>query len=325
VQIRRFRRSRAQTAFPAAQQHRIAGSSAAQPHRRIITTGTGHHLPDAPRRRGGRRIPNPHQALWSIWDAAGVAERWQTEALRDPESVTNGYLDSVLRLFALAEKIADRGGFTARSFAGIVAEQDIAQDSLADTAGFADHVLVGTPSSLAHVRVPLVIIAEVNEGVWPNPKLRGGILGLTDLTSVLATGETVTGDPGYHAHAKRTNLREEGELFYTALSRAQERVIVTAVTDAETEPSPFFDVLAAGSAKGTDAADGYAITHEDELPPLTLPEMAAHARAHLLQSAAAARTAKRSGSPTLRASDALMTENSETLRLRPQTRSHGRR
>src|SRR5699024_4064086 len=33
--------------------------------------------------------------------------------------------------------------------------------------------------------------------------------------------------------------------------------------------------------------DSYAITHEDELPPLTLTEMAAHARAHLLQSAAA--------------------------------------
>ena len=37
---------------------------------------------------------------------------------------------------------------------------------------------------------------------------------------------------------KKTNLREEGELFYTALSRAQQKVIVTAVTDAETEPSP---------------------------------------------------------------------------------------
>lgn len=230
---------------------------------------------------------DPHQALWTIWEAAGVAQKWQHEALQDPESVTNGYLDSVLRLFALAEKIADRGGFTARSFAGIVAEQDIAQDSLADTAGFADHVRVGTPSSLAHVRVPLVIIAEVNEGVWPNPKLRGGILGLTDLASVLTSGETVTADPGYHAHAKKTNLREEGELFYTALSRAQQKVIVTAVTDAETEPSPFFDVLAAGTAKGTEVADGYAITHEDELPPLTLPEMAAHARAHLLQTAAA--------------------------------------
>ncbi|UVI37606.1 UrvD/REP family ATP-dependent DNA helicase [Brevibacterium spongiae] len=234
---------------------------------------------------------DPHQALWTIWEASGVAEKWQAEALHNPESVTNGYLDSVLRLFALAEKIADRGGFTAKSFAGIVAEQDIAQDSLADTAGFSDHVRVGTPSSLAHVRVPLVIIAEVNEGVWPNPKLRGGILGLTDLASVLSTGETVTADPGYHAHAKKTNLREEGELFYTALSRAQQQVIVTAVTDAETEPSPFFDVLAAGTAKGTEAADGYAITHEDELPPLTLPEMAAHARAHLLQTAAAEPTA----------------------------------
>ena len=285
VQIRRFRRA-VRRQFPAPN----STASLAQALRSPIDDSSPQGLATISRMLHAAAevgTTDPHQALWSIWDAAGVAERWQSEALRDPESVTNGYLDSVLRLFALAEKIADRGGFTARSFAGIVAEQDIAQDSLADTAGFADHVLVGTPSSLAHVRVPLVIIAEVNEGVWPNPKLRGGILGLTDLTAVLATGETVTGDPGYHAHAKRTNLREEGELFYTALSRAQERVIVTAVTDAETEPSPFFDVLAAGSATGSESGDGYAITHEDELPPLTLPEMAAHARAHLLQTAAA--------------------------------------
>lgn len=231
---------------------------------------------------------DPHEALWAIWSAAGVAEKWQAEALRDPESGANAHLDSVLRLFTLAQKISDRGGFTARSFAGIVAEQDIAQDSLAATAGIDDVVSVGTPTSLAHLRVPLVIIAEVNEGVWPNPKLRGGILGLDDLASVLSGGDTVTSDPGYHAHAKRTNLREEGELFYTALTRAEELVIVTAISDAETTPSPFFDVLAAGTAKGTEAADGYAITHEDELPPLTLPEMAAHARAHLLKSAAGA-------------------------------------
>lgn len=307
VQIRRFRRA-VRRQFPASS----STASLAQALRSPIDDSSPQGLATISRMLHAAAevgTTDPHQALWSIWDAAGVAEKWQTEALRDPESVTNGYLDSVLRLFALAEKIADRGGFTARSFAGIVAEQDIAQDSLADTAGFADHVLVGTPSSLAHVRVPLVIIAEVNEGVWPNPKLRGGILGLTDLTAVLATGETVTGDPGYHAHAKRTNLREEGELFFTALSRAQERVIVTAVTDAETEPSPFFDVLAAGSAKGTEAADGYAITHEDELPPLTVPEMAAHARAHLLQTAAAADV--EAAVPSLGASDATTTESSE--------------
>src|SRR5699024_6260655 len=163
------------------------------------------------------------------------------------------------------------------SFAGIVAEQDIAQDSLADTAGIADHVRVGTPASLAHVLVTLSVIAQVNAGMGTHITLRGAVHALTDLATALVTAETVPADPASHSHGKRTNLREEGELFYTALSRAQERVIVTAVTDAETEPSPFFDVLAAGTAKGTEAADGYAITHEDELPPLTLTEMAAHA------------------------------------------------
>lgn len=228
---------------------------------------------------------DPHTALWAIWDASGVADRWQTEALRDPDGPAGARLDSVLRLFTLAEKIADRGGFTARSFAGIVAEQDIAQDSLARTAGFADHVRVGTPASLAHVRVPCVIIAEVDEGVWPNPKLRGGMLGLGDLVAMLDGDDPVTAEPGYHAYAKRTNLREEAELFYTALTRASEHVIVTALSDAERSPSAFFDVIAAGTQRGTSGADGYAITDEDELPPLGLSEIASLARAHLLTAA----------------------------------------
>ncbi|RBP66308.1 superfamily I DNA/RNA helicase [Brevibacterium sanguinis] len=229
---------------------------------------------------------DPHQALWAIWEAAQVAERWQAEALRDPESDANAHLDAVLRLFTLAEKIAERGGFTARSFAGIVAEQDIAQDSLAATAGFDDVVHIGTPASLAHRRYGMVVVAEVNDGVWPNPKLRGGILGLTDLAAALDTGTTVTADAGYHSHAKRTNLREEGELFYTALTRADDHVLVTAVADDQTGPSPFFDLLAARRG-AADSEDGYVLTHEDELPPLSVTEMAAHARARLLEAAAA--------------------------------------
>lgn len=237
------------------------------------------------RAAGEHADADPHTALWAIWDASGVADRWQTEALRDPEGPAGARLDSVLRLFTLAEKIADRGGFTARSFAGIVAEQHIAQDSLARTAGFADHVRVGTPASLAHVRVPWVIIAEVDEGVWPNPKLRGGMLGLGDLVALLGGDDPITAEPGYHAHAKRTNLREEAELFYTALTRASEHVIVTALSDAERSPSAFFDVIAAGTGRGTSGADGYVITDEDELPPLGLTEIASLARAHLLTAA----------------------------------------
>lgn len=284
VQIRRFKRV-VRKKFPAAN----SSTSLAQALRNDVDDASPTGLATISRMLHAAaevRSVDPHQALWMIWEASGVAEKWQSEALRDPESVANSHLDSVLRLFTLAQKISDRGGFTARSFAGIVAEQDIAQDSLAARAGTDDHVQVGTPSSLAHLRVPLVIIAEVNEGVWPNPKLRGGILGLDDLSSVLTTGETATGDPGYHAHAKRKNLREEGELFYTALTRAEEHVIVTAISDAESNPSPFFDVIAARTAKGTEGADSYAITHEDELLPLSLAEMAAHTRARLLRAAA---------------------------------------
>ncbi|KZE20785.1 PD-(D/E)XK nuclease family protein [Brevibacterium casei] len=283
VAIRRFRRL-VRTRFPA------ADSTASL----ALALRSDELAPEIPgldtlsrmlRAAGENADADPHTALWAIWEAAGVSERWQSEALRDPDGQAGAHLDSVLRLFTLAEKISDRGGFTARSFAGIVAEQDIAQDSLARTAGFADHVRVGTPASLAHVRVPLVIIAEVDEGVWPNPKLRGGMLGLSDLVAVLAGEDPVTVDPGYHAYAKRTNLREEAELFYTALTRASHRVIVTALSDSESSPSAFFDVIAAATRQGTAAGDGYAITDEDELPPLGLDEIAALSRAHLLTAA----------------------------------------
>ncbi|GAA1872746.1 PD-(D/E)XK nuclease family protein [Brevibacterium marinum] len=285
VQIRRFKRV-VRKAFPAAD----SATSLARALRSDVDESSPPGLaPISAMLHAAAAVGSldPHQALWTIWDAAGVAAQWQREALREPDSDANTALDSVLRLFTLAEKISDRGGFTARSFAGIVAEQDIAQDSLAEQAGADDHVHVGTPSSLAHLRVPLVIIAEVNDGVWPNPKIRGGILGIDDLNAVLSTGETVTNDPGYHTHAKRKNLREEGELFYTALTRAEEHIIVTAISDADRNPSPFFDVLAARTARGTEDADGYAITHEDELLPLSLSEMAAHTRARLLAAASA--------------------------------------
>lgn len=283
VALRRFRRL-VRTRFPAAD----SNASLA------LALRSEEGAPDIPgldtmarmlRAAAANADADPHSALWAIWEAAGVAERWQSEALRDPDGEASTHLDSVLRLFTLAEKISDRGGFTARSFAGIVADQDIAQDSLARTAGFADHVRVGTPASLAHVRVPFVIIAEVDEGVWPNPKLRGGMLGLGDLVALLGGQGPVTADPGYHAHAKRTNLREEAELFYTALTRASERVLVTALADSEASPSAFFDVIAAATRQGTAGIDGYAITDEDELPPLGLDEIASLARAALLTAA----------------------------------------
>lgn len=228
---------------------------------------------------------DPHTALWAIWDAAGSAVEWQRAALADPESAAGGHLDAVLRLFALAEKFADRGGFTASSFAATVAEQDIAQDSLAETSADADLVCVGTPASVAHRRFPVVVIAEVDEGVWPNPKLRGGMLGLDDLASVLGGGALVTTEPGWEDHARRKNLREEGELLYTALTRAQDRVIITSVLDAETTPSPFFDILALRADTSISDGDGYRISHEDELPPLDTEELSALVRAKLLAAA----------------------------------------
>lgn len=281
IELRRFRRL--------VRQHFPAANSTASLAQALRSTESHPEIPglDTITRmlRAGeeQRSADPHQALWAIWEAAGVAHNWQLEALGDPESMANSWLDSVLRLFTLAEKFSARGGFTATSFSSIVSEQDIAQDSLAARAGFDDFVSVGTPASLAHRRFPFVIIADVNEGVWPNPKLRGSILGLADLASILDEGSRVTADPGYHSYAKTSNLREEGELFYTALTRADERLLITSISNEDTNPSPFFDAVATHVGSGSET--GHAITNEDDLLPLSPSEIAARGRAQLLRAA----------------------------------------
>src|SRR5690606_6484360 len=83
----------------------------------------------------------------------------------------------------------------------------------------------------------VVVVAGVQEGLWPDLRPRGSVLGSEALVD-LAAGR----DPNVVSRTAQM-LDEERRLFYVAATRARRHVIVTAVESADLEPSRFLDEL----------------------------------------------------------------------------------
>jgi len=80
--------------------------------------------------------------------------------------------------------------------------------------------------------------AGVQEGSWPDLRLRGTLLGVERLVDVLDGIDS-------SAALSRTAplLAEERRLFYLACTRASERLLVSAVRGEDEQPSRFLDEL----------------------------------------------------------------------------------
>jgi RecB family exonuclease len=73
--------------------------------------------------------------------------------------------------------------------------------------------------------------------VWPDLRLRGSLLGSTDLVDVVA-------GRSHDPRAARAQVRhDETRLFHVAVTRARERLIVTAVRGEDEQPSAYLDVV----------------------------------------------------------------------------------
>ena len=88
----------------------------------------------------------------------------------------------------------------------------------------------------------MVVIAGLQDGLWPNTTPRGGVLGTQRLLDVLdGLGDEVS--------ARAPLLAEERRLLIAAMGRARRRLLITAVDsdagDAVSLPSPFIAELAA--------------------------------------------------------------------------------
>lgn len=227
------------------------------------------------------------EALWAVWEAAGCAEPWRRQALGregatvEDQDAAHERLDSVMRLFALAEKLWERDpGLGVEAFVARVAQQEIAQDSLAKAGAHEDAVTLTTVAAVGNREWDHVVVPHVQEGQWPNLTVRGSLLGADELVEAVRGGQLAPAPSGGSsaqagllaerlAAARRRVFRDEGGMFLTAVSRGRESVLVTAVESEEETPSPFLTVLAergtvvpAGEPGRQDAAVGADSPHE---------------------------------------------------------------
>ncbi|WP_156043645.1 ATP-dependent DNA helicase [Cellulomonas sp. URHE0023] len=218
--------------------------------------------------------------LWALWDAAEQAETWRRSALAGGAAGERADrdLDAVLALFRAAETFVDRmPRSTPAAFVDWLQAQDLPSDSLAARARRAA-VQVLTPAGAAGREWEVVVVAGVQDGTWPDLRLRDSLLGSQTLVDIVSGRAGTFSDPGREAaEARQAVLADELRTFAVACSRARTSLVVTAVEDVDHQPSLFIELVEPNE-------DDVDPRRTSAPSPLDLRGLVAQLRAHLEQS-----------------------------------------
>jgi superfamily I DNA/RNA helicase len=189
---------------------------------------------------------NAETVLWALWHSTGLAASWTAAALSGGlvGARADRDLDAMMALFHTAERYVDQmPGSGPDQFLEYLLNQELPMDTLAARAQVDDAVELMTPASAAGREWPLVIVAGLQEGVWPNTRLRGELLGSTLFADAIEHGVEYALQRGPLSRLREIRY-DELRSFSTAVSRAKEVLICTAVASEDEQPSSFLDYVA---------------------------------------------------------------------------------
>ena len=205
-----------------------------------------------------------HYALWAAWRRSGLERRWLAACERGgPSAAQAGRdLDAVTTLFDATDLYLSRTA--GASLSGLIDHLGTLRTPAVGpeaTAAAEQVTVLSAHAALGH-EWDLVVIAGLQEGLWPNTIPRGGVLGTQRLLDVLD-------GVAENASMRAPLLAEERRLLVAAMGRARKRLLVTAVDGEASDgreaalPSPFFSEIAQWATGSADAA----------LEPVTAPRV----------------------------------------------------
>ena len=193
-------------------------------------------------RRSSSEGGDPRYTLWQAWHRSGLQRRWLDASERGGAAGVQADrdLDAVTAFFDVAEQYVNRtAGASTQGLVDHVAALGLPSASREDRA-VSDAVPVLSAHAALGGEWEFVVIAGLQEGLWPNMIPRGGVLGTQQLVDVL-DGVVAPNDRGVSTRAPL--LADERRLLIAAMGRARSRLLVTAVDsdcgDESMLPSPF--------------------------------------------------------------------------------------
>ncbi len=181
------------------------------------------------------------EVLWSLWHDSGLATEWGAQAKGTGvlAEEANRALDAVVALFAAATRYVEREpDAPATRFVDEVLASELPEDSLAPRRT-AETVLVTTPPALIGREFDIVVVAGLQDGVWPNLRPRGTLLHAGLLSRVVAAARAAAPLPAPEtaSEARATVRGDELRLFALAASRARRQLVLSCTANDDEQPS----------------------------------------------------------------------------------------
>ena len=189
--------------------------------------------------------------IWAIWSNAknyegdALANTWRNRALKGGMrgAAADRDLDAVITLFESARRFAERmPGSDPQLFLDQLLSESIQSDAIAARGQRGEVVSVMTVHSAKGLEWDLVAITGLQEGIWPNLKARGSLLGSERLVESERTQSTARRE--IETSAANALVEDERRLLKVAISRAKAALVVTAYSkEDDSEPSQYFEEI----------------------------------------------------------------------------------
>ncbi|MDA2996867.1 MAG: ATP-dependent DNA helicase [Actinomycetota bacterium] len=189
--------------------------------------------------------------IWAIWSTAknyegdSLATTWRNRALKGGMrgAAADRDLDAVITLFESARRFAERmPDSDPQLFLDQILSESIQSDAIAAHGQRGEVVSVMTVHSAKGLEWDLVAITGLQEGVWPNLKARGSLLGSERLVESERTESTARRE--IETSAANALVEDERRLLKVAISRAKQALVVTAYSkEDDSEPSQYFEEI----------------------------------------------------------------------------------